>query len=281
MSLLRRSLLLCFVFAFASTLLTGDAWARRSRRNGAAAAAQRKKVIANLQNQVSQAKQLLASAESKSGMSQAQIGSAASQLMQASSAMTDAKNDELEARTELREIEEDILEEQKEGSDFAAAHQALDAALAKLDDEFYRVTEAERPAAGATRNRATEHLRLDDDQRRWLKNDVAYQAAKEAVQDAVEHCDEVKQKLFYADAEWKAAVQHVHSAADDLRNAQGHGKDAGHDTFVAKKDYKNSQEVASATRSFIASAEQRLKSLGAKPAAANKTASKSNTKSSM
>jgi hypothetical protein len=236
----------------------------RGRSSAAAAAAMKKRTIAQLQQQVAQAKQILADASTKGALSQQQVNAAASKLSGIHQELVDARASAAEARKTLHEIEKEILDEQKEDSEYAIAIKAV----AEAKEELNRVVHsyAKLPQEGgrsAEAHRFFELSKMSPEERKALEADAAYLEAKGSVARGAKVIDGIKKGLFEADSQWVEASKDLAAAEQAAHDADRHASTVGVGSLGVRQDARNAQQVAAQAQAIIAQGEAQLRALGA------------------
>ncbi len=261
------------VCALALLAYTHPAMAQRrgmSSRISKYNAAMKQQEIASLQKQLDGSRKLLESVTAKGALSQAQLNSARSSAESAREALNAAVKQDNEISKKLRGIEDGILEAQSDDSEYAKSLDEIHLAQRAMDSVLHHILKRPLPSDDEDEaTRLSELAHLTTQEREKLAADSRYTAKQEALHLAMDKLSEAKTKLFEASDEWKKAHEERHRINQEEAQKEHSIQGAANDSSASRKELRTSAEIAASARASIASAESRLKALGAKPQAPN------------
>lgn len=246
-----------------------------SGRAAAAAKAQRAKMVKNLQNQVSSARQVLTNLESQAVMTQSQLTAASTQLEGIQQGIEDIQHDAADAAKSLHEIESEILLAQTSSSEYSKANTAVDAAKKAVHLAIHEVLnlslEDDQPSIDPVRD----HMKnISDSQRDSLQTDARYKEANTTLREAIRNVGQVRTKLFQDSKDWAAAHQDLIDANHKKHEEEKTRRQTGTAVTGKKHELQNMASIAANARSIIAQGEFQLRQMGAPVPASSSTQQK-------
>ena len=236
---------------------------RGTHRSTKAVAAERKKTIQTIEQQIRDARKVLADAESQATLSEQQLQGLRHAIEAARKAMEPAETDKDNPADVFEGIEAEILEAQGPKSEIGRAKAAFDAAREAVHREYRRVLS--RPAEDDEDAPPQAATRMSKEEMEKLKQDDGYQSAIQKLKTAKQEYAILHKEVIEQCPQWTDAMEAARERQQDQSKAKQTTAAGTGQRLAAKRSLRTAKENAADARAVIAEGEARLREMGVQP----------------